>query len=59
MLVQINKLEAALKEGIDWLENAPISYSNGVTYNGVDEGDVLGWKGHSEVVKIMQEALKP
>ena len=36
----------------EWLENVHIDYSNGnVAPNGMDEGDVLGWKGHKEMIE--------
>ena len=53
------RLREALGEVIDWLENAPFDYRNGVTHNGIDEGHIYGWKGHNEIVKEANAALAP
>ena len=50
-------LRAALVECVEWLDNAPLDYSNGVTHNGIDEGNVRGWQAHSEIVKAGKIAL--
>ena len=43
----------------DWLENVHIDYSNGnVAPNGMDEGDVLGWRGHKEIIAQHKELME-
>jgi len=51
------KLVEALTECVEWLDNAPFDYSNGITYQGSDEGDVLGWNGHTKIVNQARAAL--
>ena len=53
-----NKQRAALVACVDWLDNAPIDYSNGVTHNGIDEGNILGWKAHNEITKAAKRAME-
>lgn len=55
--IEIQNLRAVLAEALDWLENAPISYSNGNTYNGFDEGDVIGGQMHDKLVEKIKTAL--
>ena len=47
----------ALQEAVEWLENAPMSYANGNMHNGIDEGEVLGWRGHVSVVDKAKAAI--
>ncbi len=54
---QISDLRAALERCVQWLENASFDYSNGNTACGVDEGNVLGWEGHKDVVDAAKNAL--
>jgi len=35
---------------VDWMENAPLDYSNGNVGQGTDEGSYYGWKGHKAEV---------
>lgn len=53
----IETLAAAVQSALDWLENAPIDYSNGVTHDGHDEGNVRGWEGHEKLVAELKLAL--
>jgi hypothetical protein len=53
----IDKLLTAGKSARDWLDNAPIDYSNGVEHGGYDEGNVRGWQGHREIVKELDVAI--
>lgn len=54
----ICELEDTLKEVLEWLENAPLDYSNGVTHNGMDEGNVRGWEGHNDLVEKIKGLVK-
>jgi hypothetical protein len=54
---EIAKLRAALERCVDWLEHAPLDYSNGNTACGVDEGNIRGWEGHKQVVDAAKAAL--
>ncbi len=47
----------ACEAAYEWLENAPLDYSNGVTHQGVDEGNVLGWRYHNELMAQLQAAI--
>lgn len=51
------RLAEATQSALDWLENAPIDYRNGVEHNGIDEGNVSGWKFHNELVEQLRAAL--
>ena len=42
----------------NWLENADISYCNGNTHNGIDEGEVLGMKVHMSLLKNHKALMK-
>jgi hypothetical protein len=53
----IGALVTANKSARDWLNNAPIDYSNGVEHGGYDEGNVRGWQGHAEIVKELDVAV--
>jgi hypothetical protein len=53
----IDALVTANKSARDWLNNAPIDYSNGVEHGGYDEGNVRGWQGHAEIVKELEAAI--
>jgi hypothetical protein len=46
-----------LQEAVDWLEHAEFDYRNGNEAFGVDEGDVLGWKAHTEMVNKFKRVL--
>ena len=48
----------ACQVALYWLEQAPISYTNGVTLDGIDEGDTLGIAGHNRVVEQLRAALE-
>jgi hypothetical protein len=50
--------EAMLREVLAWLEHAPISYSNGVIHNGIDEGDVRGGEYHDLLVAKIKKVLE-
>lgn len=52
------RLAVVAQNAMDWLENAPIEYSNGVTHNGMDEGNVRGWEGHKKLVADLQFAIE-
>lgn len=54
----IAKKQNALAKVLDWLENAPIDYSNGNTFDGVDEGEVRGWRAHNQLIEIVKAAMK-
>ena len=56
-IITVEEKDAALKECLDWLENAPFDYHNGNSACGVDEGNVWGWEGHSAIVKKIKNAL--
>ena len=51
------KLLEACKAAKDWLEHAPIDYSNGVTHQGMDEGNVLGWRYHGELIEQLSAVI--
>ena len=53
----VDEMRQAIESVLDWLENAPIDYENGVTWNGMDEGRVRGWEGHSAIVRELQAAI--
>ena len=53
-----DRAEAVLREALAWLENAPISYANGVTHNGIDEGDVRGGEYHNLLVAKIKHVLE-
>ena len=53
-----DRAEAVLREALAWLENAPISYANGVTHNGIDEGDVRGGEYHNLLVAKIKQVLE-
>jgi len=54
---QNKDLTDALREVVEWLDNAPLDYSNGVEAFGVDEGNVRGWKAHKEMVNKFKQLL--
>ena len=54
---RVEELEVALREAIEWLDTAPIDYTNGNTHNGMDEGNVYGWAAHHRLVKALRQAL--
>jgi hypothetical protein len=53
-----NVYKDVLREVLDFLEHAPISYSNGVTHNGFDEGDVRGGEMHNALVAKIKKTLE-
>ena len=53
----VEQMMKAATSALTWLENAPVNYSNGVAHNGVDEGSVRGWEGHTAVVNELRAAL--
>jgi hypothetical protein len=57
-LARAQAAEAMLREVLDFLEHAPISYANGVTHNGIDEGDVRGGEMHDALVERIKKVLK-
>ncbi len=56
-LLQRNRGSLLLREVLDFLEHASISYSNGVTHNGFDEGDVRGGEMHNALVAKIKKTL--
>ena len=57
---RITKLEEACNDALLWLENVDCDYSNGnVAPNGMDEGEVLGAKGHIELTTKLSRILRP
>ena len=49
---------ALIKDGerlASWLANAPLDYNNGITHNGIDEGNIRGWKVHDKLLKQHKE----
>lgn len=57
-LARARAAENMLRETLAWLENAPISYANGVTHNGIDEGDVRGGEYHNLLVAKIKQVLE-
>ena len=57
LLEEIDKLEKACRSALEHLDNADMSYANGNTHNGIDEGDVLGGRAHCAVTKELRAAL--
>lgn len=55
--IMILQLRKAVEDALDWLENAPISYANGNTHDGLDEGDVLGGRYHEKLTAQLRAAL--
>ena len=49
---------AAVEATLDHLRNAPFTYENGVTHNGLDEGAVRGREAHDRLVTQLETALK-
>lgn len=49
---------AAVEAALDHLRHAPFTYENGVTHNGLDEGDVRGGEAHARLVTQLETALK-
>lgn len=49
---------AAVEATLDHLRNAPFTYENGVTHNGLDEGAVRGREAHDRIVTQLETALK-
>lgn len=49
---------AAIEATLDHLRNAPFTYENGVTHNGLDEGAVRGREAHDRLVTQLETALK-
>ena len=58
MRYQLAKLLAACKDALEHLEYASFEYANGNTHNGIDEGNVIGWKAHGELIEELREAIK-
>ena len=54
---QVATIEQALAKALDWFENAPVSYANGNTHNGLDEGSVIGGQMHDELTEQIRCAL--
>jgi hypothetical protein len=57
LLARAHAAEDVLREVLDFLEHASISYSNGVTHNGFDEGDVRGGEMHNALVAKIKKTL--
>jgi len=53
----IPDLLAACRAALIWLDSAPIHYENGVVHNGMDEGDVLGTRGHICITDQLTAAI--
>jgi len=53
-------LHKAIDEVIGWMEHAPFDSSNGVTdpTGTVDEGNVVGWRYHGELLDILLDIRK-
>ena len=56
-LARAQAAEDMLREVLDFLEHAPISYANGVTHNGFDEGEVRGGEMHDALVGKIKRVL--
>ncbi len=54
----ITKLREILSDTLLFLNEAPFDFSNGVTHEGFDEGNVLGWKSHEQLVSELETTLK-
>jgi len=52
------QLRDMLTEVLDWFQHAPISYTNGNTHNGLDEGDVLGGELHEQLEAKIKAVLQ-
>ena len=50
-------LLAACEAALIWLDSAPIHYENGVEHNGMDEGDILGTRGHVRITDQLTTAI--
>lgn len=50
-------LADALRELIEWMDNAPFDYSNGNEAQGIDEGNVYGWRSHKILVNKAKRLL--
>ena len=57
-LARAQAAENVLRETLAWLENAPISYSNGVEHYGLDEGRVRGDEIHDALVAKIKQVLE-
>jgi len=56
--VEIERLTTGLlREVLEFLEEAPFDFRNGVEHQGMDEGNVLGWRVHSEIVDKIRTVL--
>ena len=57
---ELEAVEQAARNALDWLNKAPFDYSNGNTdpTGTIDEGSVRGWQGHKEVTNTLSAALK-
>jgi len=49
--------ECLLREVLEFLEQAPFDFRNGVEHQGCDEGNVLGWRIHAEIVDKIRTVL--
>lgn len=49
---------AAIEAALDHLRNAPFTYENGVTHNGLDEGAVRGREAHERLTDQLEHARK-
>lgn len=53
-----HRLQNALREAIEYLEQAPFNYANGVVHDGIDEGSVRGMRAHQRLLKRLRKALE-
>ena len=54
---EIERLQNILVKVVEWFELSDINYANGVTYQGIDEGNVRGFEGQSELIKSIISLL--
>lgn len=56
--LQYGMLVELCKEVLEFHEQAPFDFTNGVTHMGIDEGDVRGWKALNELDNKIKEVLE-
>jgi hypothetical protein len=56
-VARLREIEAAAREAYEFLTRASFDFSNGNTAQGVDEGEVIGWKAHNEVCSKLAALL--
>lgn len=53
----MNPLLPICKEILEWMHVAPFDFNNGIVHQGIDEGNVIGWRIHSELVEKLTAAI--